>query len=126
MSAPLNIDVNDGKPWSEMDAEDLKASLASGSTIEETAVHLCRSGTIADVLAKAKELGLHFESRPLPPPVPTRKITKAEVVSLGHEHYGVAFEYNDGHKETVEAATRDAAELAAKDRVGDEVPIVSR
>jgi hypothetical protein len=126
MSAQDKIDANDGEPWSEMDLEDLKASLASGSTIEEAAVHLCRSGTLADVIAKANELGLHFESRPLPPPVPTRKITKAEVVSLGDEHYGVAFEYDDGHKETIEAATREAAELEATDRVGDAVPIVSR
>jgi hypothetical protein len=75
---------------------------------------------------KAKEFGLPFESRPLPTPVPTRKITKAEVVSLGEDHYGVAFEYDDGHKETIEAATREAAELAAKDRVGELVPILSR
>jgi hypothetical protein len=109
-----------------MDVEDLTTALASGSTIEEAAVHLCRSGTIADVMGKAKELGLPYESRPLPTPVPTRKITKAEVVSLGDEHYGVAFEYDDGHKETIEAATREAAEFAAKDRVGDLVPIVSR
>jgi hypothetical protein len=47
-------------------------------------------------------------------------------VTLGDEHYGVAFEYDDGYKETIEAATRDAAELAAKDRIGDLVPIVSR
>jgi hypothetical protein len=101
-------------------------ALASGSTIEEAAVQLCRSGTISDVMGKANELGSQFESRPLPTPVPARKITKAEVVSLGHEHYGVAFEYDDGHKETIEAATREAAELAAKDRVGDLVTIISR
>jgi hypothetical protein len=126
MRAAPKIDANDGKLWSDMDGEDLKASLASGSTIEETALHLCRSGTMDDVRAKAHELGLSFQSGPPPPPVLTRKITKAEVVSLGEEHYGVAFEYDDGHKETVEAATREAAEYAAKDRVGDFVPIVSR
>jgi hypothetical protein len=125
MSAEPKIDANDGEPWSEMDVEDLKAALSSGSTIEEAAVHLCRSGTIPDVMAKATELGLHFESKPLPPPVRTHKITKAEVVSLGDEHYGVAFEYDDGHKETIEAATRAAAEFAAKDRVGEDVPIVN-
>ncbi len=126
MSVERKIDANDGEPWSAMDLEDLKGALASGRTIEEAGVHLCRSGTIADVIAKANELGLQFESRPLPPPVPTRKITKAEVVSLGGEHYGVAFEYDDGHKETIEAATREAAEFEAKDRIGDPVPIVSR
>ena len=63
---------------------------------------------------------------PLPSPsFPTRKIIKAEVVSLGEEHYGVAFEYDDGYKETIEAATREAAELAAKDRIGEFVPIQS-
>jgi hypothetical protein len=67
-----------------------------------------------------------FESGPLPTPVPTRKITKAEVVSLGVDRYGVAFEYDDGHKETVEAATREAAELAARDRIGEFAPIASR
>jgi hypothetical protein len=66
------------------------------------------------------------ESGPLPTPVPTRKITKAEVVSLGVDHYGVAFEYDDGHKETVEAATREAAEIAARDRIGEFVPMPSR
>jgi len=30
-----------------------------------------------------------------------------------------------GHKETIEAATREAAEFEAKDRVGDTVPIVA-
>jgi hypothetical protein len=126
MSVKPAIDANDGKPWSDTDVEDLKAALVSGSTIEEAALHLCRSGTISDVMDKAKEFGLPFESRPLPTPVPTRKITKAEVVSLGEDHYGVAFEYDDGHKETIEAATREAAELAAKDRVGELVPILSR
>jgi len=69
---------------------------------------------------------MQIDNGPLPTPVPTRKITKAEVVALGAEHYGVAVEYDDGHKETIEAATREAAELAAKDKVGELVPIVSR
>jgi hypothetical protein len=73
----------------------------------------------------AKEIEMPIDNGPLPTPVPTRKIIKAEVVGLGNEHYGVAFEYDDGHKETIEAATREAAELAARDRVGDLVPIVS-
>ena len=33
-------------------------------------------------------------------------------MSLSHERYGVAFDYDDGHKETIEAATREAAEFA--------------
>ena len=125
MSREPKIDANDGEPWSEMDVRDLTASLASGSTIEEAAVHLCRSGTIAEVKAKATELGCTLKANLCHLPSP-HKITKAEVVSLGNDHYGVAFEYDDGHKETIEAATREAAEFAAKDRVGDLVPIVSR
>jgi hypothetical protein len=41
-----------------MDIEDLTAALKSGSTIEDAAQHLCRSGTIEDVRRKAEELGL--------------------------------------------------------------------
>jgi hypothetical protein len=51
-------DVNDGKPWSEMDLFDLRNSLASGRSIEEVAGFLCRSGTVEEVRRKAEELGL--------------------------------------------------------------------
>jgi hypothetical protein len=37
-------DINDGKPWSEMDLFDLR--------------NLCRSGTVEEVKLKAEELGL--------------------------------------------------------------------
>jgi len=73
-------------------------------------------------LPKPEEIDMPTDNGPLPTPIPTRKIIKAEVVGLGNERYGVAFEYDDGHKETIEAATRESAELAAK---GDLVPIVS-
>jgi hypothetical protein len=33
----------DGELWTEMDVEDLTAALNHGSTIEDTAQHLCRS-----------------------------------------------------------------------------------
>jgi hypothetical protein len=56
-------DTNDNKPWSETDIADLKASIAHGSTLAETASFLCRSGTLFDVAAKAKELGLAFSER---------------------------------------------------------------
>jgi hypothetical protein len=56
-------DTNDGKEWSEADIADLKASLAHGTSIEETAGFLCRSGTIGDVIQKATELGLKFERK---------------------------------------------------------------
>jgi hypothetical protein len=69
---------------------------------------------------------LSDDSGPLPPLVPTHKITNAEVVTLGEGRYGVTFEYDDGRKETIEAATREAAELAAKDRIGNDVPITNR
>jgi hypothetical protein len=50
-------DINDGKPWSEMDVFDLRHSLAYGRSIEEVAGFLCRSGTV-EVRRKAEELGL--------------------------------------------------------------------
>jgi hypothetical protein len=40
-------DVNDGKPWSEMDLFDLRNSLAYGRSIEEVADFLCRSSSLA-------------------------------------------------------------------------------
>jgi hypothetical protein len=51
-------DINDGKPWSEMDLFDLRNSLAYGRSIEEVAGFLCRSGTVEEVKRKAEELGL--------------------------------------------------------------------
>jgi hypothetical protein len=51
-------DVNDGKPWSEMDLFDLRNSLAHGRPIEEVAGFLCRSGTVEEVKRKPKNWGL--------------------------------------------------------------------
>jgi hypothetical protein len=51
-------DLNDGKPWSDMDERDLRAELEHGSSIKEAAGHLCRSGTVEEVAKKAQELGL--------------------------------------------------------------------
>jgi len=56
-------DIYDGNPWTGMDVRDLAAALASGSTIEDAAPHLCRSGTIDEVRRKAEELGLSYKSR---------------------------------------------------------------
>src|SRR5262249_2411056 len=39
-------DTNDGRTWTEMDVRQLMACLKGGDTIEDTAKHLCRSGTI--------------------------------------------------------------------------------
>jgi hypothetical protein len=58
MNAPPIQDLNDGKPWSEMDLFDLRNSLAYGRSIEEVAGFLCRSGTVEEVNRKAEELGL--------------------------------------------------------------------
>ena len=55
---PQSPDLNDNKPWSAMDLFDLRAVLEHGSSIEEAAMFLCRSGTIDDVARKAEEMGL--------------------------------------------------------------------
>ena len=117
------IDMNDGELWSEMDLTDLKNSLAHGDTIEQAAVFLCRSSTIDEVRRKVEELGLQYRSEPLPPPVPTRKITKAEVIELEGGGFGVAYEFDDGDRIIDECESKELAEFAAKDRVGDPVPI---
>jgi hypothetical protein len=57
------FDIYDGNPWTGMDVRDLAAALASGSTIEDAAQHLCRSGTIDEVRRKADELGLKYKTR---------------------------------------------------------------
>jgi hypothetical protein len=41
-------DLNDGKPWSEMDLFDLRNSLAYGRSIEDVAGFLRRSGTVEE------------------------------------------------------------------------------
>ena len=46
-----------------MDIEDLTAALRSGSTIEDAAKHLCRSGTVDEVRRKADELGLSYKTK---------------------------------------------------------------
>jgi hypothetical protein len=52
----VKIDIYDHEPWTEMDLQDLTAALRSGSTIEDAAQHLCRSGTVDDVRRKAVNL----------------------------------------------------------------------
>jgi hypothetical protein len=56
-----NLDLNDGKPWSEMDDEDLRASVAAGATLPEAAMFLCRSGAPLEVAKRAKELSLKWQ-----------------------------------------------------------------
>ena len=61
LDVPLEPDLNDGKPWSEMDIADLKNAAAHGAMLVETARFLCRSGSLFDVAMKAKDLGLKWQ-----------------------------------------------------------------
>jgi hypothetical protein len=62
MSEQSIQDINDSKPWSEMDLFDLRNSLAYGRSIEEVAGFLCRSGTVKEVRRKAEKFGLPAEA----------------------------------------------------------------
>lgn len=50
------MDANSGKPWSEMDIQDLRACLDFGNTCGDAAIMLCRDKD--EVCQKAEELGL--------------------------------------------------------------------
>jgi hypothetical protein len=50
------MDANSGEPWSELDIQDLRASLDFGNTYADAATMLCRDEH--GVRRKAKELGL--------------------------------------------------------------------
>jgi hypothetical protein len=50
------MDANSGEPWSELDIQDLRASLDFGNTYADAASMLCRDEP--GVRQKAKELGL--------------------------------------------------------------------
>ena len=50
------MDVNSGKPWSEMDIVDLTRSLDYGNTFAKSASFLCRDED--EVRQKARQLGL--------------------------------------------------------------------
>src|SRR3954447_2250750 len=49
-------DANPGKPWSEIDIQDLRACLDFGNTCADAAIMLCRDKD--EVCQKAEELGL--------------------------------------------------------------------
>jgi hypothetical protein len=53
------MDIYDGADWTDMDIEDLKASIAAGRSIEEAAEFLCRADSVDDVARKCAELGLN-------------------------------------------------------------------
>jgi hypothetical protein len=42
-------DIYDGADWTEMDIEDLRASIEFGRSIEEAASFLCRADSVDDV-----------------------------------------------------------------------------
>jgi len=49
-------DIYNGAPWTEMDLRYLEAAILYGSTIEDAATHLCRSGTVDESGARLKSL----------------------------------------------------------------------
>jgi hypothetical protein len=52
------MDIYDGADRTEMDIDDLRAAIESGSSIEEAAQFLCRADSVEDVARKCAELGL--------------------------------------------------------------------
>jgi hypothetical protein len=65
-------DIYDGAPWTEEDVAEIQNAVARGSTIEDIAELICRSGSIEDVERKAKELGLKPQLRKARPNAKTR------------------------------------------------------
>ncbi|MGY3605651.1 MULTISPECIES: hypothetical protein [unclassified Bradyrhizobium] len=56
-------DIYDGTPWTEMDIENLTDAMNNGTTVEEAAEWLCRSGSVDEVERKARELNLPIRRR---------------------------------------------------------------
>ena len=50
-------DLNDGKPWTDVDLQNLKIALSKGHTAEQAAAYLNRRGTVAEVEEIARALG---------------------------------------------------------------------
>jgi hypothetical protein len=50
--------INTGKPWSDVDDDDLRAEIAAGETVDLAATVLCR--TPDEVMARAAVLGLRW------------------------------------------------------------------
>ena len=57
------MDIYDGAAWTEMDVDDLKAAIETGSSVEEAAEFLCRAGSVDDVARKTEELSLKAKVR---------------------------------------------------------------
>jgi hypothetical protein len=52
------LDINQGKPWSQQDDDDLRLEVSTGETIDHAATLLCRP--IDEVAKRAAELGLRW------------------------------------------------------------------
>lgn len=104
-------DLNDGKLWSDMDVNDLRSAATYGRTLEETAEFLCRSSSLDDVAAKAKDIGVFFRSPAAAAP------SAVEVVRWeGSDGWGVSIIYSGGVRHahrvgTFEQATAEAGAL---------------
>jgi len=55
----LATDINDGKPWSDTDDDDLRSEVAAGESVERAATFLCR--TSDEVAIRAAALGLRWQ-----------------------------------------------------------------
>jgi|ERR1700704_117812 hypothetical protein len=110
----VNVDINDGTEWTEMDLRDLRSSLEHGDSIEKVTEFLCRQGTPDEVRRKAEELGLTYRTEPPRPPLRIRTITKADVVPFEGARFAVAYEFDDGKRLTVPYASGEEAALGGK------------
>lgn len=54
-------DINEGKPWSDLDDADLALEASTGETIDHAATVLCRSPE--EIAARAIELGLAWRAQ---------------------------------------------------------------
>ena len=54
----LASDLNDGKPWTSLDFQNLKVAMGKGYCIEQAAAYLNRRGTLREVEEMARGLGL--------------------------------------------------------------------
>ncbi len=52
--------IHDHEPWSSSDDDDLIEAVASGASLDEVAVFLCRAGNLRDVARRAASLGLKW------------------------------------------------------------------
>jgi hypothetical protein len=55
----LTTDINDGKPWSTMDDDDLRDEVAAGASVKDAATFLCRLPD--EVIVRAAALGLRWQ-----------------------------------------------------------------